>query len=598
MGCIGDQASGMVGTDRSAAARAVVGGLHAAACLLDERGLVIAANAQVGELVGRSAAGLVGESAHELLHCDRYGSPQPITLCPLQKALVEGCTAQGAEEYLGRRDGTVLPVSWLSTPFDVGAERPGALVVLWPRDDREPADVPPGQPMSGRTELERLALLAETTTRLGATLDAEEILDRLVDLVVPRLADWVVIDLITESDEIWRHAVTHVENGELVRRTGLEGPMPVVTEDSPMPLSRALRGAAATMAGPETYQGPPDAGIAVEQRRMFEQTGMHSAIIAPIRSRRQTLGALTLGRSEQPDRFTSADLGLLEDIARRAGLALDNALLYARQRKVSETMQRHLLPRLPRIPGLTMTPRYLPAPDDSQVGGDWYDVFRLADGTTALAIGDVAGHDVEAAAGMAQLRNMLRAYAWVKEQSPRQIVERLEAASLALAEVSMATLIFGRLIRKGDRWELCWTNAGHPPPLLVQRDGVARYLTEGHGIVLGLGTEGKDRPEATATLPRGSTLVLYTDGLIETRDRPIDEGLENLRRHAAALARRPLESFADLLLERARPPHNNDDVALLAIRIPNEPDPYAELMAEVPTSKARARDSGAAASSL
>lgn len=575
---MGDQAAGTISDGRSATAQAAVSALREAAYLVDDRGFILAVNGRAEELVGRPAGELVGQNAHEMLHRNRYGAPLAITMCPLQEALLGECTAQGADECLERGDGTLLPISWLSTPAEYGGERSGALVIFWRREDLEAAGAPPRQSMSSLTELERLALLAETTTRLSSTLDVGETLDRLVDLVVPRLADWVVIDLITESDEVWRHAVAHQRDGELVRRTDLQGPMPVVTEDSPMPLSRALRGAAATVAGPETYHGPPDAGIAIEQRRLFEETGMHSAIIAPIRSRRRTLGALTLGRSEQPERFTAADLGLLEDITRRAGLALDNALLYGRQRKVAETMQRHLLPRLPRIRGLTMTPRYLPAPDASQVGGDWYDVFRLADGTTALAIGDVAGHDLEAAAGMAQLRNMLRAYAWVKDQSPGEIVERLEGASLALAKVSMATLIFGRLTRKKEGWELCWTNAGHPPPLLVMPDGVTRYLTDGHGIVLGLG-DGQARPNATATLPRGATLVLYTDGLIETRDRSIDEGLENLRRHAASLARRPLESFADLLLERARPPHNDDDVAMLAIRIPteHEPDPYSEL---------------------
>jgi PAS domain S-box-containing protein len=579
---MGDQALETVGDGRSATAQAVVDALRAAAYLLDDRGVILAVNARGEDLVGRPAAEIVGQNAHEMLHRNRYGAPQPITLCPLQEALLGEHPAQGADEFVERGDGTLLPISWLSTPYESGAEHAGALVIFWSRDESVSAGALPRQSMSSLSELERLALLAETTTRLSSTLDVEETLDHLVDLVVPRLADWVVIDLITESDEVWRHAVAHVQEGKLVRRTDLEGPMPVVTEDSPMPLSRALRGAAATMAGPETYQGPPDAGIAVEQRRLFEQTGMHSAIIAPIRSRRRTLGALTLGRSDQPERFAPSDLGLLEDITRRAGLALDNALLYGRQRKVAETMQRHLLPRLPRVPGLTMTPRYVPAPDASQVGGDWYDVFRLVDGSTALVIGDVAGHDLEAAAGMAQLRNMLRAYAWVKEDAPAKIVERLEGASLALAKVAMATLIFGRLTRRAEAWELCWTNAGHPPPLLVLRDGVAEYLTGGHGIVLGLGDAGQARPEATAVLPRGSTLVLYTDGLIETRERPIDEGLESLRRHAAALARHRLEPFADLLLERARPPHNDDDVALLAIRIPEEPDPYSELMAEVP----------------
>jgi hypothetical protein len=575
-------ASGVGGDRRVSAAQIAVGALGAAAYLVDDQGVILAVNAHAEKLLAWPAAQLVGQDAHEMLHRNRYGAPLPITMCPLQEALLGAYVAQGADECMERGDGALVPVSWLSTPYEIGAENPGALVIYWSREDPEPPGLLPRQSMSSLTELERLALLAETTTRLSSTLDVEETLENLVDLVVPRLADWVVVDLITESDEIWRHSVAHLQDGRLVRRGDLQGPMPLVTEDSPMPLSRALRGAAATVAGPQTYQGPPDAGIAVEQRRLFEATGMHSAIIAPVRSRRRTLGALTLGRSERPEPFTAADLGLLEDITRRAGLALDNALLYARQRKVAETMQRHLLPRLPRIRGLTMTPRYLPAPDASQVGGDWYDVFRLADGTTALAIGDVAGHDLEAAAGMAQLRNMLRAYAWVKEQSPGEIVERLESACVALAEVAMATLIFGRLTRREDGWELCWTNAGHPPPLLVMPDGVTRYLTEGHGIVLGLGQGGRARPEATALLPRGSTLVLYTDGLIETRHRSIEEGLENLRRHAAALARRPLESFADLLLERARPPHNDDDVALLAIRVPHELDRYAELMSEVP----------------
>jgi serine phosphatase RsbU (regulator of sigma subunit) len=247
-------------------------------------------------------------------------------------------------------------------------------------------------------------------------------------------------------------------------------------------------------------------------------------------------------------------------------------------------MQRHLLPRLPRVKGLAMTPRYLPAPDASQVGGDWYDVFSLTAEVTALAIGDVVGHDLEAAAGMAQLRNMLRAYAWLQEHSPSEIVDQLDRACLAIAEVPMATLVFGLLTAKEDGWELCWTNVGHPPPLLVTRDGVARYLTEGHGTLLGLRI-GRARPDATATIPRGSTFVLYTDGLIEAPGQSIDEGLENLRRHAASLVQRPLEQFADLLLERARPARNEDDVALLAIRIPAEPDRYAELMSEVSGAK-------------
>jgi serine phosphatase RsbU (regulator of sigma subunit) len=304
----------------------------------------------------------------------------------------------------------------------------------------------------------------------------------------------------------------------------------------------------------------------VEQRRLFEATGMHSAIVVPLRSMHEVLGALTLGRADQPERFTAADTSLLEDIARRASLALENARLYQRQRKVAETMQRHLLPRLPRMPGRAMAARYLPAPHASQVGGDWYDAFVLTDGATALAVGDVVGHDLDAAAGMAQLRNMLRAYALSQRQPPSKIVEWLDQATQDIAEVSIATLVFARLTENdGGRYELSWTNAGHPPPLLVTHDGVARYLTGGHGILLGVAPD-RPRPDATAEIPPGATLLLYTDGLIESPGHPLDEGLDRLRRHAASLAHRPLESFTDELLARARPQDNDDDVALLAVR--------------------------------
>jgi hypothetical protein len=178
---------------------------------------------------------------------------------------------------------------------------------------------------------------------------------------VPRLADWAVFDLFAERDEVRRVLVMEHKDGILVERDDLQGPMPPVPAESPMPLSRALRGAASSLAGPATYQGPPDSGIAVEQQRQFTATGMHSAAIAPIRGLRDVLGALTPGHARRHDAFTPADLPPLEDLTRRTGLALDNARLYQRQRKVAETMQRHLLPQLPVLPGLEMTARYIPA---------------------------------------------------------------------------------------------------------------------------------------------------------------------------------------------------------------------------------------------
>lgn len=545
--------------------------IGAGAYLVDEQGCIIAVNARAQQLLNRPTEDLIGRDAHDLLHRGPQGQPLPRTQCVMRQAFHAGRTAQSDADYFARADGSVLPISWLITPYDTGDHTGGTLVVFH-TPEHPAADGPPPEPAATTlSELERLALLAETTAQLTSTLDADEARQRLVSLVVPRLADWAVVDLISERDEVWRTTVVHANGDTLVHHEDLQGPMPPIPEESPMPLSRALRGVASTLAGPQTYQGTPDSGIAVEQRRLFDTTGMHSAAIAPIRSTREVLGALTLGRAENPVAFTPADLPLIEDIARRAGLALDNARLYQRQRKVAETMQNHLLPQMPGVPGLQMTVRYLPAPEASQVGGDWYDAFPLPDGSTALAVGDVVGHDLEAAAGMAQVRNMLRAYAWSRREPPSRIVERLDEAIQHITDVSMATLVFAR-IEPADagHWRLSWTNAGHPPPLLISRDGLAHYLTDGHGILLGT-QAGSPRPDATALLPPGSTLVLYTDGLIEEPGHTLDAGLNRLRQHAAALAHRPLASFTDQLLRRVRPAGNDDDVALLALRTPSRP---------------------------
>ncbi|MFE5399815.1 SpoIIE family protein phosphatase [Streptomyces sp. NPDC056580] len=544
--------------------------IGAGAYAVDEQGHIVAVNTRGWSLLGRRAQDMIGQDAHDLLHRGSRGQRLPATQCGMRKAFHSGHPAHGNIDYFAHADGSLLPISWMLAPYDIGAETSGTLVVFHPLAEPQRSGPHPDEATETLTDLERLALLAETTTRLTSTLDVDEALRRLVDLVLPRLADWAVIDLITERDEVWRAAVVQADGSTLIHHESLEGPMPPVPETSPMPLSRALRGVASTLTGPETYRGAPDSGIAVEQRRLFDATGIRSAAIAPIRSTRAVLGALTLGRAGQPDDFTVADLTMLEDIARRAGLALDNARLYQRQRAVAETMQNHLLPQMPSVPGLELTVRYLPAPDASQVGGDWYDAFTLSDGATALAVGDVVGHDLEAAAGMAQLRNMLRAYAWSQQKPPSRIVDRLDEAIMPITDVAMATLVFARLTRTGDGlWQLSWTNAGHPPPLLITHDGLTEYLTDGHGMLLGTGT-GVTRPDATTTLPPDSTLLLYTDGLIEAPGRTLDEGLAELRQHAAALAHRPLTSFTDQLLRRVRPP-GLDDVALLALRTPPGP---------------------------
>jgi PAS domain S-box-containing protein len=537
-------------------------------CFLDDRGFIIEVNPMAETLLRRSAEELVGQDVHEMLHRGSRGQTLPRSQCQIFQAFLSGRTAQGEGDWFERGDGSLLSMSWLVTPCRLTDGAVGAMVLFHEVASSSEATRWGEEPEGPMSELDRLALLAETTTMLTGTLDIDEALRRLALLVVPRLGDWVVVDLITEGDEVRRTMVVHHEQGDLIRRADLEGPMPPVSQESSMPLSRALRGTASTLVEPAVYGGVPDTEVAVAQRYLFEATGMHSAAIAPIHGLREVLGALTVGRAQQPRPFVPVELSLVDDIARRTGLALGNARLYQRQRAVAETMQRHLLPRLPRVSGLEMAVRYDPAPDASHVGGDWYDAFVLSDGTAALAIGDVVGHDLSAAAGMAQVRSMLRAYAWSQQARPGAIVDQLDQAVVRIAEVPMATLVFGLVERAGDgQWLLRWTNAGHLPPLLVTHDGSTRFLEDGHSLLLGSGTA-TSRGDAVTVLPPMSTLVLYTDGLIESREYTIDEGLDRLRDQAATLSRDRLDTFCNRLLTGVRPPDNEDDVAMLALRVP------------------------------
>ncbi|WP_165984292.1 SpoIIE family protein phosphatase [Streptomyces sp. YIM 98790] len=541
--------------------------LDAGTIVVDGQGLMTEVSPRAEELLRRSATDMLGRDAHDLLHRGSCGERLPRSRCQLRRTILGGRTGQGDQAWFERGDGSVMQVGWLVTPCRMPGPGPGVLVHFYPVSLPEAAGRESASPTASMSELDRLALLSETTTVFASTLDVQEALGQLVRLVVPLLADWVVVDLLTEEGGVQRTAVVHYREGTLVHREDLEGPMPPVPEESSMPLALALRGVSATLTGPEHYQGALDSGIALAQRDLFQAAGIHSAAVVPVRSQREAVGALTLGLAERPGSFTAADLTLIEDIGRRAGLALDNAWLFQQQRRVAETMQRHLLPTLPRVPGLEMTARYVPAPQASQVGGDWYDAFVPSEEVTALVIGDVVGHDLDAAGGMAQVCNMLRAYAWLQHEAPSAVVGRLDQAVTRIGMVPLATVVLAHVACSPDgAWRLRWTNAGHLPPLLVEHNGRARFLNGGHDILLGTGFA-PARTDAIAELPPDSTLLLYTDGLIESPARSLDEGMNRLLRQAAALAQHPLNPLCDLLLHRVRPADNDDDVALLACRV-------------------------------
>jgi serine phosphatase RsbU (regulator of sigma subunit) len=241
--------------------------------------------------------------------------------------------------------------------------------------------------------------------------------------------------------------------------------------------------------------------------------------------------------------------------------------------QLAEELQRSLLSDVPHVPGLETAVRYQPAARHAEVGGDWYDVFPLRDGSTVFVIGDVAGHDVPAATTMAQARGMLRGIAQTLGGSPAAMLAALDRAFATLAMATPVTAVVAALEPRGTGPPeppcLYWSNAGHPPPVLIRADLTARLLERPVERLLGV-TPDAPRSDHEIPLRPGDTLLFYTDGLIERRDISLDEGLEWLLAHARRLAAEPLDRFCDGLLAEL-PGRVEDDVALLAVRLSAEP---------------------------
>ncbi|MYU11639.1 SpoIIE family protein phosphatase [Streptomyces sp. SID8361] len=426
--------------------------------------------------------------------------------------------------------------------------------------------LPPGGP-SGESAPEiaaaRLRLLAEASRALASGLDAEESLRRLARLVVPHLADACVVDVV-EGEGLRRLTVMDRDPERVLRVVPggfLPGP-----DDSAAALAKVLRGAGPVVVTDFGVPDPDDSLLAA-QRSLYRALDAGTALIVPMRVRRRTLGALTFVRRAPAVPFDEQERALAADLGHRAGLALDNARLYALQQYTAEQLQLSLLPDLTGLAHLNLAARYVAARERAEVGGDWYDAFPLPDGSAILAIGDVVGHDLAAAVRMGQLRNMLRALAYDRGDDPAGIMSRLDTVMLGLTSIELVTAVIARIETPAEgAWRLHWTNAGHLPPLLAQPDGRTLLLEEGHAPILGV-DPALERATATIALPHLATLLFYTDGLIERPGEDIGRGLTRLRQHAATLAREPLAVFGDELLTRLSD-DQHDDIAILALRVP------------------------------
>ncbi|MGW3360695.1 SpoIIE family protein phosphatase [Streptomyces bungoensis] len=541
---------------------------------VDLAGRITYVNPWAEELLGWRAADMLGEDAHDLLHRRPDGGALPREECLMRAPLRDNRSLQqGSEEYFLRADGTTVPIIWSTTPLRL-ADRPAGLVIVFSDFSlhREAERRAAARTAALEAMTARLNLVADISSVLMSGLNPVSQMRRLLRMLVPELGDWGSVALCSErTGALERVAVRCPAHPHRARR--LQGPLPPLPAPLRPAVVKAMGGDRPLLLTAEALS-VPRAPLAATHGMLFERLGGHSAVVVPLSARRHHYGMLTVGRTVDSPPFTDAEIRLLSDIGRRVALVLDNARLYEEQHNVAATMQRQLLAPLPQVNHLRMAARYLPAQSAMEVGGDWYDAFLLGDGVLALVIGDVVGHDLKAAAHMAEVRNMLRGLAWVHREPPSVIMRRLDEAVTNTSDAPMATVLFARIEGpEGGPWRLHWVNAGHPPPLLVTREGDARFLTGGHGPLIGMSATlhlGLTWPDAYAELPAEGILLLYTDGLVESRDRPIDLGMAKLRHHAAVLARRPgettVDDFCDELLGRIAP--SGDDVALLALRLP------------------------------
>ena len=418
----------------------------------------------------------------------------------------------------------------------------------------------------------RSDMLARVAGVLADAVDPVQALDAVLPHLVPDVADFAIASLLDDGAGPWRGRLRDV--AALHADPALQ---PLLDEYRslrvPALSSTSLVAEALTTARPVMRFGAPsleDIVTAGPVRDLLLRLAPETLMVLPLRGRGRTRGIVTLARRADRDGCTAADVTALRDVTAQMGLALDNAHLHATRRDLTEELQRTLLTALPEVADLQLAARYVPASTGAQIGGDWYDAFLLRDGCTCVVVGDVTGHDLQAAVRMAQIRNVLRGGAHAVVQPPAAILSALDWAVQDLEINALSTAVLARVeqppdaARRGVR-VLRWSNAGHLPPLLLHPDGRAELLSRPPELLLGLRRH-TVRSDHTQELAPGATVLLYTDGLVEHRGERLGASLERLRAAAERLAHQDLETFCDDLVDELAP-SGDDDVALLAVRV-------------------------------
>jgi PAS domain S-box-containing protein len=502
---------------------------------LDRDGIIRSWNVAAERMFGWSAAEAVGKPFRALVTPPEFRDRHD----QRRLALVDSddpIATQTFEVELLRRDGTRFPAESTVSKVDVRGE---VLVAGFIRDVTDRL----------RRQEEREALMREQAAREEAERVAELVsgMQLLVDAALAhRTLPDILSDLVTRVRGVLQAdaaSIHLVEEGErLVLRASDGNP------------------------GSKPFTGEAFAERVAEARRPLLDREAEEAgdlIGVPLLAGGEVRGVL-VACAAAPRRLSGDDLTLLRLAADRVALAIDHARVYEREHRIAETLQRSLLPEhLPHLPGLAVAARYLPAADEAEVGGDWYDVLPVPGGGVGLVMGDVAGKGLAAASMVGRLRSALRAYA-LEGHAPARVVEQLNRLIWTEAnESQMATLIY--LVVDPAEGEVRWVNAGHPPPLLVNGAESPQYLEGGSSVPLGV-LPFPDFEELAVPMDPGGAVVLYTDGLVERAGEHIDAGLGRL---VTAVERAPVEpeQLCDHVLRELVPDSGTpDDVALLTLR--------------------------------
>lgn len=408
----------------------------------------------------------------------------------------------------------------------------------------------------------RLAVLANASEVISSTLDMDVLLRTLADVIVPDIADTCTVYLTDGERELKVVAASAIES--IPSFSGLVDDYPAPTGPE-SPLIQTIREGRPLLI-PEVDDDylarVIDDPAHLEVVRSVAPT---SAIVVPLVSRSRVFGVLVPGTvAGSRRRLTADDLDLVQELAHRASTAIENAQLFATQRTAAETLQHSLLPEhLPAIPGIESAARYLAGGPGVEVGGDWYDLLELPDGSLGLVMGDIVGRGVAAAALMGQIRNGLRALA-LDGHGPGEVLTRMNRMlHLAGPTNAMATVVFGAF--DPETGTLRVANAGHPPPLILGIGTVPEFFETAVGMPLGAWPRAQ-YAETMTTLTPGATILLYTDGLVEDRRTPLEVGLARLKAAVARTSGEPDDVCDQALGVIADRTDATDDVALIAMR--------------------------------